>query len=108
MKKLLVLESEHGPLPGYQPAVSEVMDYLSVVSVHLAHKYAMAHQRIMQRLSETTYLSIVAVFEQIILYFGAMGVVFDRMFLNGNNAFTCSRPLTYNTIKRHDTNAHNT
>ena len=32
MKKLLVLESEHGPLPGYQPAVSEVVDYLNAVN----------------------------------------------------------------------------
>eukprot|EP00731_Ephydatia_muelleri_P031258 Em0022g772a len=29
LKKLLILESEHGPLSGYQPAVSEIVDYLN-------------------------------------------------------------------------------
>ena len=32
VKKLLMLESVHGPLPGYQPAVFDVMDYLRSVS----------------------------------------------------------------------------
>ena len=31
LKKLLTLESEHGPLSGYQPAVSEIVDYLNSV-----------------------------------------------------------------------------
>ena len=29
VRKLLILESEHGPLSGYQPAVSEIADYLN-------------------------------------------------------------------------------
>ena len=32
VKKLLMLEAVHGPLPGYQPAVIDVMDYLRSVS----------------------------------------------------------------------------
>ena len=34
MRKLLILESERGPLSGYQPAVSEVVEYLNSVSLH--------------------------------------------------------------------------
>ena len=33
IKKLLTLESVHGPLPGYRPAVLDVMDYLKSVSI---------------------------------------------------------------------------
>ncbi|KAL5517874.1 hypothetical protein EMCRGX_G003505 [Ephydatia muelleri] len=33
VKKLLMLESVHGPLPGYQPAVFDVMDYLRSLSI---------------------------------------------------------------------------
>ena len=33
IKKLLTLESVYGPLPGYQPALLDVMDYLESVSI---------------------------------------------------------------------------
>ena len=31
LRKLLILESKYGPLPGYQPALAEVEDYLNEV-----------------------------------------------------------------------------
>ena len=33
VRKLLILESERGALSGFQPAVSEVVDYLNSVSL---------------------------------------------------------------------------
>ena len=33
VRKLLILESERGPLSGFQPAVSEVVEYLNSVSL---------------------------------------------------------------------------
>ena len=33
VKKLLILESKRGPLSGYEPALSEVVDYLDSVSI---------------------------------------------------------------------------
>ena len=37
VKKLLVLESERGPLSGFEPAISEVVDSLNTVS-HMSNK----------------------------------------------------------------------
>ena len=36
VRKLLILESEHGPLSGYEPAVTEIVEYLDSVSLSTA------------------------------------------------------------------------
>ena len=33
VRKLLILESEHGPLSGYEPAVTKIVEYLDSVSL---------------------------------------------------------------------------
>ena len=33
VRKLLILESEHGPLSGYESAVTEIVEYLDSVSL---------------------------------------------------------------------------
>ena len=49
IKKLLTLESVHGSLPGYRPAVLDVMDYLESVSIkrfifHYHIRHASIHE----------------------------------------------------------------
>ena len=52
ISKLLALEAKHGTLPGYKPALVEVMDYLNTVTMqmHAYKSYAAARKIILKSL----------------------------------------------------------